>query len=301
MSFSMRLRRLFLDVFLPNTFQSLQRKSLYEHCLARKRVIILQNRFRQEDNIFSVRIIPAGLLIAPHPLAWKEGDERSRQDRRRYRHMGYPGIKLDFLLSPEHIQRCVEELQSERLGEGETTHLCVMDGRGNFVSMTQSIERSFGAKVMGRDPGFIYNGYMKAFKIQSKSHPCFLRPGVRARSNAAPTIALRGDRPRAALGCTRSERLASMIFQVLLRLRTQTPFEAIKAPRLHCTPDGEVLLETARFPDEVCRELENSGLRLRPLDAWDFKMGSLQLATFGGKIITGVADPRRDGAAGGVQ
>ena len=80
--------------------------------------------------------------------------------------------------------------------------------------------------------------------------------GAVARSNAAPTIVFQGGTPIAALGNTGSERLASGIFGTLIRLRKGTPFDAVMAPRIHCTPEGKVLLEKDRFPEDLIRKLK---------------------------------------------
>jgi gamma-glutamyltranspeptidase/glutathione hydrolase len=182
---------------------------------------------------------------------------------------------------------------------GETSHVCVADREGNWVSLTQSLERSFGAAVLNQELGFLYNGYLRTFKVQNTRHPHFLRPGARARSNATPTLLFEDGRPWAAIGNTGSERLASGIVQVLLRLRRQTPFQAVLAPRLHCTPEGLVLLEAERFASESVAALAANGYELKRLDAFSFKVGGLQLVVRQGESLCGVAEPRRDGAAGG--
>ena len=126
-----------------------------------------------------------------------------------------------------------------------------------------------------------------------------MRPGAPARSNAAPTLVVRDGRIEAALGSTGSERMTSGIFQVLMRLRRQSPFAAVHAPRLHCTPEGEVLLESMRFPAGASTALENAGFSLTPLDAYAFQMGGLQLLVRDRDRFVGVSEPRRDGAAAG--
>jgi gamma-glutamyltranspeptidase/glutathione hydrolase len=217
----------------------------------------------------------------------------ARLDRKRYSY----AKDVPDLAGREHAVKVARDIREQFLGEGETTHLCTMDSQGNMVSMTQSIERSFGAKVATKDLGFIYNGYMKAFKIKNKKHPHFLRPGAVARSNATPTIVMQGGIPRIAVGSTGSERLASGIFQVLVRLGSQSPFQAVAAPRLHCTPEKDVLLEIERFSDKALQGLEKQGFRLVPRPPWSFSFGGLHLLLFDGKRICGAAEPRRDGAA----
>jgi gamma-glutamyltranspeptidase/glutathione hydrolase len=219
--------------------------------------------------------------------------QRARLERRRYSY----AKDVPDLSGREHAIKVAREIQEQLFKQGETTHLCTMDSHGNMVSMTQSIERSFGAKVAARDLGFIYNGYMKAFKIKNKKHPHFLRPGAVARSNATPTIVMHGGIPRIAVGSTGSERLASGIFQVLARLGSQSPFQAVAAPRLHCTPEKDVLIEAERFSGKALRALEKQGFRLLPQYPWSFAFGGLHLLLFDGKRMCGVAEPRRDGAA----
>lgn len=193
-------------------------------------------------------------------------------------------------------------LAARRLGEGETSHFSVVDRWGNAVAMTQSIERSFGAKVLANGLGFLLNGYLKTFNIANPRHPYHLQPGRAARSNAAPTIAMQHDGPVAVLGSTGSERMVSSVFGVLVRLLDGDPFAAVHAPRLHATPRGEVLLEAPRVPPEARAQLERAGFVLRELEAYSFLVGGLQLvARVSPGEYVGVADPRRDGAASGPQ
>ncbi|MEX2299749.1 MAG: gamma-glutamyltransferase [Bryobacterales bacterium] len=184
-------------------------------------------------------------------------------------------------------------------GGGETSHVTIADREGNWVSLTQSLERSFGSAAFDSGLGFLYNGYMRTFKLRTTRHPHFLRPGAPARSNAAPMLLFQDGEPWAAIGNTGSERLASGILQVLLRLRRQTPFQSVLAPRLHCTPEGLVLLEADRFPAGSVDALAAQGYQIQRLDAFSFKVGGLQLIVRQGESLCGVAEPRRDGAAGG--
>ncbi|MBC8873877.1 MAG: gamma-glutamyltransferase, partial [Planctomycetes bacterium] len=114
---------------------------------------------------------------------------------------------------------------------------------------------------------------------------------------AAPTILVREGKPWAVIGSTGSERMTSGIFQVLVRLRHQSPFEAVHAPRLHCTPDGLVRLEAERFSPDVLHELTRHGFTLETLGPYSFVVGGLQLAAWQDGVMHGVADARRDGVA----
>jgi len=200
-----------------------------------------------------------------------------RFDRRKYRLGKFSGKagNLPDLTSSKYAKKVAVELRSKSDGIGETSHLSIIDRVGNTVAMTQSLERCFGAKIATEALGFLYNGYMKTFKIKNKRHPFYLRPGAAARSNAAPTIIFKQGVPIYALGSTGSERMVSGIFQVIVRLKYQAPFQAVQAP------------------------LEKHGFKIHRLKSWSFKVGGLQLAAFDGRLFVGVADPRRDGAVAG--
>ena len=140
---------------------------------------------------------------------------------------------------------------------------------------------------------------MKGFKLQNRQHPHFLKPGAVARSNAAPTIVFKNDDPLYVIGSTGSERMVSGIFQVLVRLLSQDPFSAVKAPRLHCTPEGTVFLEAERFAPGTKELLGERGFQINNYDPWAFSVGGLHLAGItesSDRSCWGVADPRRDGA-----
>ncbi|UCG79266.1 MAG: gamma-glutamyltransferase [Nitrospirota bacterium] len=223
---------------------------------------------------------------------------RARSDRRRS--FQSKKAKLPDLIDKGYARQVAEKLGREILG-GETTHLNVIDKDGNVVALTQSIERSFGSKVMTPSLGFLYNGFMKAFKLKNKKHPHYLRPGAVARSNATPTILFRKGEPVYAIGSTGSERMASGMFQVLVRLLSQDSFEAVKAPRLHCTPEREVFLEAERFHPGAIELLKDKGFGINAFTAWDFSAGGLHLAGIDNGKCWGVAEPRRDGASLGPE
>lgn len=167
--------------------------------------------------------------------------------------------------------------QEPHPGGGETTHISAMDSEGNVVALTQSIERSYGAGVASPELGFLYNGFLRAFKIHAPHHPHYLRPCAVARSNAAPTILLEDGDPWVSIGSTGSERMASGIVETLARLEYNSPFQAVAGPRLHCTPEGKVLLEAGRFPRELLRLLDHEGFDIQALEPYSFKTGGLNL------------------------
>ncbi len=184
---------------------------------------------------------------------------------------------------------------------GETTHLSVMDAAGNAVALTQSIERVYGSFSAAPDLGFLYNNYMSAFDVRDIAHPYYLRPNAVPWASVAPTLVFRGNKPWLSIGSPGSERIVSAILQVLLRLeRGATPFDAVEAPRLHASVRGKVSLEASRMRNDIPPLLEKHGFDIDRRDPYSFYLGCVQLVLRGryGELM-GVADPRRDGSAGG--
>jgi gamma-glutamyltranspeptidase/glutathione hydrolase len=183
---------------------------------------------------------------------------------------------------------------------GDTTHLSVMDSEGNVVGLTQSIERVYGAHVVTPDLGFLYNDYMSAFEFEDFSHPYYLRPNAVPWASVAPTLLFRGRKPWCVVGSPGSERITTAILQVLVRLlRHQSPFEAVAAPRMHCSVAGKISLEASLMRDDIPPLLDQRGFTVDRREPYSFFMGCVQLVLREGKTYIGVADPRRDGTARG--
>ena len=76
-----------------------------------------------------------------------------------------------------------------------TTHISIVDADGNAVSMTSSIERAFGSRLMTR--GFMLNNQLTDFAFRPNTRGGALiansaMPGKRPRSSMAPTLVFDG-------------------------------------------------------------------------------------------------------------
>lgn len=214
----------------------------------------------------------------------------------------YPQVQDRRMLSMEYAKLAARQMTKRvRKTGGETTHLSVMDEAGNIVSLTQSIERVYGSFNATSDLGFLYNNYMSAFDYSDITHPHYLRANGVPWASVAPTIVFKGKKPVIAVGSPGSERIASSIAQVILRLLDgMPPLEAITAPRLHCSVGGCVHLEASRFRNDLIPFLKKRGLTIKEKEPFAFYMGCIQMVLKAGKRgFVGVADPRRDGSAAG--
>ncbi len=211
----------------------------------------------------------------------------------------YEQVHDKRMLSEEYAKEVAGQLRRRIKTHGETTHLSVMDRDGNAVALTQSIERVYGSFSASPELGFLYNNYMSAFEYEDISHPYYLRPNACPWASVAPTIVFRGRRPWLVIGSPGSERITPSIMQVLLRLSKQSPFDAVAAPRLHCTLDDEVSLEVSRMRSDIPPALERNGFTINEREPYSFYLGCVQLVVRERDQFMGVADPRRDGAAKG--
>lgn len=212
----------------------------------------------------------------------------------------YPQVQGKQMLKDGYAELVAKQIKKRiRSGKGDTTHLSVMDDKGNVVSLTQSIERVYGSFEASPKLGFLYNNYMSAFEYQDITHPNYLRPAAVPWASVAPTIVFKGRTPWLAIGSPGSERIAPAILQVLMRLKYQSPYDAVSSPRLHCSIKSKVSLEAARMRDDIPELLKKYGYSIDPRNAYSFYLGCVQLVMYENKEFIGVADPRRDGSAGG--
>jgi gamma-glutamyltranspeptidase/glutathione hydrolase len=205
------------------------------------------------------------------------------------------------MLSEDYAKLAAKQIQARmKKRKGETTHLSVMDSKGGVVALTQSIERVYGAFVVNPELGFLYNNYMSAFEYKDITHPYYLRANGVPWASVAPTIIFKGKKPFLSIGSPGSERIASGILQVFLRLiGGQSPMDAVSAPRVHCSVGGKVSLEVTRIRSDIIGFLERRGFTIDKRKPFSFYLGCIQMVLREGKKFIGVADPRRDGGAGG--
>lgn len=248
----------------------------------------IPERYRDPDR-------PEGAAVLAMVILEAFRDRRDRPFDPNY----FPQVEEKVMTSPEYARRVARRILRRIRRGGETTHLSVMDSQGGVVSLTQSIERVYGARVATPELGFLYNDYISAFEYEDMTHPYYLRPNGVPWASVAPTIVFRGRRPLLAIGSPGSDRITPSIVQVLLRLDRHSPMEAVDAPRLHCTLDGTVHLEAARMRDDIPAALERLGFTLREREPYSFYMGCVQLVRRIREGFEGVADPRRDGSASG--
>jgi gamma-glutamyltranspeptidase / glutathione hydrolase len=121
--------------------------------------------------------------------------------------------------------------------EAGTSHLSIVDAQGNAVSMTTSVERSFGARIMAG--GFVLNNQLTDFAFTPVRDGALVanrvEGGKRPRSSMAPTMVFDPDGGLfAALGSPGGSRIIGFVAHTLVALIDWelTMQDAIDLPRL---------------------------------------------------------------------
>lgn len=238
---------------------------------------------------------PVGALLLAEAIRRANLDRQDRPFDPNF----YPQVQGRRMVKADYAKMVARQIRTRIKTHGDTTHLSVMDRFGNVVALTQSIERVYGSFAASPELGFLYNNYMSAFEYKDISHPYYLRPNCVPWASVAPTIIFKGRLPWMAIGSPGSERITSAIVQVLLRLERQAPFDAVDAPRLHCSIGGKVSLEVSRIRDDIIETLQHHGFTIDARDPYSFYMGCIQMVLREKDLFIGVADLRRDGSAKG--
>ena len=189
-------------------------------------------------------------------------------------------------------------------GGEDTTHLSVMDGEGNAVGITQSIELAYGSKAAADGLGFLYNNYMSAFEFSNANHPYYIRPNAIPWTSVSPALIFNNKKLWMVVGSPGSQRIFSTVTQFLSRIIDgDLPMnDAIDRPRFHCAIGGTISIEEGGFSHEIVEYLKEMGYDIAMKERYSFYHGAIhavmRLQTQVG--FQGVAEVRRDGTAEGV-
>jgi gamma-glutamyltranspeptidase/glutathione hydrolase len=159
--------------------------------------------------------------------------------------------------------------------DGGTAHLSVIDGDGNAVALTTTVNLGYGSHVIAGSTGIILNDQMDDFAIAPDTPNAFrlignekngVAPGKRPLSSMTPTIVLEGDRVQLAVGGAGGPTIISGTLQVLLNvvdggLDAQA---ASAAPRIHHQWSPDTLSLEPEFSRDVIEGLERRGHKTAP-------------------------------------
>jgi gamma-glutamyltranspeptidase/glutathione hydrolase len=190
--------------------------------------------------------------------------------------------------------------ESQRIA---TSHISAVDGFGNAVSMTTSIEDAFGARLMVR--GFLLNNQLTDFSFlpseDGKPIANRVQPGKRPRSSMAPTLVF--DRASgemvAALGSPGGSQIIGYVARTLVGvldwdLDIQ---QAISLPNFG-SRNGPTEVEQGRVGRSVIEGLQARGHEVGEIPMTSGLQGIVRVRLADGQRgWAGGADPRREGVA----
>ncbi|NBP72045.1 MAG: gamma-glutamyltransferase family protein [Alphaproteobacteria bacterium] len=190
-----------------------------------------------------------------------------------------------------------EYATDDRDGYPSTSHLSVIDGAGNAVSMTTSIERAFGSRLMVR--GFLLNNQLTDFAYLPRRNGLpvanAVAPGKRPRSSMSPTLVFDEDGDLfATVGSPGGSRIIAYVTKTLIglidwKLGMQA---AIDLPT-HVNRNGTTELEKGTPLEERADGLRRLGhdVKIRTLTSG---LHGIRVTPYG---YDGGADRRREGEA----
>ena len=229
-------------------------------------------------------------------------------ERRHVADPGFESIPTDDLISDQKIRSLASaSLEGKPPGgsspsdRSQTSHLSVLDGAGNAVAATESLECFFGSGVMIPGTGVFLNDTMHDFDpvpggINS------VQPGKRPMSSMSPTIFLKDGRPLLVIGSAAGPRIITAVLQVVLNVleHGMDIQAAIEAPRFHHQGGGDrMIMMESRISAGVRADLEGRGYRVDVLEDFTYAFGGVHAVLADDGVLKGGADPRRDGVAVG--
>lgn len=166
-------------------------------------------------------------------------------------------VPIDVLISKSYAKTRFEDfkfgevISSDKIKPGniskespQTTHLSVADSKGNMVSLTTTLNDTYGNKVVVDGAGFLLNNEMDDFSVKPGVPNIFgligneanaIEPGKRMLSSMTPTLLLKDSKPYMVVGSPGGGKIITSVLQTILNVIEfeMTIQEAVDAPRFH--------------------------------------------------------------------
>ncbi|MDP2685649.1 MAG: gamma-glutamyltransferase [Aequorivita sp.] len=214
-----------------------------------------------------------------------EAEKRAYADRSEY--LGDPDfadIPVDSLLSKNYLSQRMENFRfekaipSQEIKPGkisgyeslETTHYSIVDKFGNAVSVTTTLNASYGSKLYIPELGFFLNNEMDDFSAKPGTPNMFgllggeanaIAPQKRMLSSMTPTIVEKDGKLLMVLGTPGGSTIITSVLQTFLNVYEfdMNMQEAVNAPRFHHQWMPDVILFEKDFSADMAKQLETKG------------------------------------------
>ncbi len=156
----------------------------------------------------------------------------------------------------------------------QTTHYSIVDKDGNAVSLTTTINGSYGSLVWVDGAGFLLNNEMDDFSVKPGTPNMYgllggkansVEPGKRMLSAMTPTIIEKDGKLKMVVGTPGGSTIITSVFQTILNVLEfgMTAQESVSAPRFHHQWKPDRIDVEAKAIDENTRiSLEKDGYKI---------------------------------------
>ncbi len=220
-----------------------------------------------------------------------EAERRVYADRSKY--LGDPDfykVPVDSLLQPKYTDMRMKSfnwnqaMPSSSIQPGsfvgyesdQTTHLVVVDKEGNAVSITTTLNGSFGSGIVVKGAGFLLNNEMDDFSSKPGTPNMYgliggkansIQPGKRMLSSMTPAILEKDGKLFMAVGTPGGSTIITSVFQTILNVIEfdQSMQRAVTSKRFHhqWLPD-DVEVEKDALDTATTQKLEKKGYKILP-------------------------------------
>ncbi|MDQ3682670.1 MAG: gamma-glutamyltransferase [Bacteroidota bacterium] len=218
-----------------------------------------------------------------------EVERRAYADRSQY--MGdadFYNVPVSTIVSDAYLKNRMKNYDSLKAGNSElikpgtvpftqseeTTHLSVIDKEGNAVSVTTTLNDSYGSKTVVGGGGFFLNDEMDDFSVKPGVPNMYgaiggeanaIAPGKRMLSSMTPTIVLQNGKPFLVVGTPGGTTIPTSVFQTIVNIIDfgMSADEAVNKPKFHhqWLPDSLYIEKT--FSYTIRPALEKMGYKLK--------------------------------------
>lgn len=213
-----------------------------------------------------------------------EAERRAFADRAEY--MGdadFYKVPVEPLTSEKYLTNRMKDFEWDKAGSSanikpgrlikeseETTHLSVIDAEGNAVSVTTTLNNSYGSKTVVGGAGFFLNDEMDDFSAKPGVPNLYgavggeanaIAPGKRMLSSMTPTIVSKDGKTFIVLGTPGGTTIPTSVFQTIVNMIDfgMTTEDAVNKPKFHHQWLPDVVDVESGFPHAVRRSLEKMG------------------------------------------